>query len=138
MLSTRPSGASSPRGAGERSVTRPRRAAVIGGGVIGVSAAYYLARDGWAVTILEKDEICAGSSYGNSGLLVPSHSIPLPAPGVWLKGLRWMLDPESPLYIKPRLNRDLLAWLWQFRAACTATRVRRAIPVLRDLGFASL
>ena len=111
---------------------------VIGGGVIGVCAAYYLAREGVSVTLVDKDDVCAGSSYGNAGLIVPSHSIPLAAPGVLWKGLKWMLDPTSPFYIKPRLDRDLLGWLWKFRGHCTPAHVARAIPVLRDLGFASL
>jgi len=115
-----------------------RPALVIGGGVIGVCAAYYLAREGWAVTLLEKGEICSGSSYGNAGLVVPSHSVPLAAPGVWQKGLRWMLDPESPFYIRPRLDWELIRWLWRFRGACTETHVARALPLLRDLGYASL
>ncbi len=111
---------------------------VIGGGVIGVCSAYYLAREGFAVTLVDKDDVCAGSSYGNAGLIVPSHSIPLAAPGVLWQGLKWMLDPESPFYIKPRLDRDLLAWLWQFRGACSAERVARAIPLLREMHYASL
>lgn len=111
---------------------------VIGGGVIGVCSAYFLARDGFDVTLVDKDDVCAGSSYGNAGLIVPSHSVPLAAPGVLWQGLKWMLDPESPFYIKPRLDRDLLAWLWRFRGACSAERVARAIPVLRGLHYASL
>jgi D-amino-acid dehydrogenase len=111
---------------------------VVGGGVIGVCAAYYLARDGWAVTLIEKGEVASGSSWGNAGLIVPSHSIPLAAPGVWQKGLRWMADPESPFYIRPRLDRELVRWLWQFRRACTTRHLDRAVPVLRDLGYASL
>ncbi len=111
---------------------------MIGAGVIGVCAAWYLVRDGHTVTLLDRDDVCAGSSYGNAGLIVPSHSIPLAAPGILWKGLRWMLDPESPFYIKPRLDRELLAWLWKFRGACTAGHVARAVPVLRDLGLASL
>lgn len=111
---------------------------VIGGGVIGVCSAYYLAREGFAVTLVDKDDVCAGSSYGNAGLIVPSHSIPLAAPGVLWQGLKWMLDPESPFYIKPRLDRDLLAWLWRFRGACSAEHVARAIPLLREMHYASL
>ena len=115
-----------------------RSAVVIGGGVIGVTSAYYLARDGWEVTLVERSEICAGSSYGNAGLLVPSHVVPLAAPGVWWQGVKWMLDPESPFYIKPRLAPALLSWLWQFRAACHPDRARRAMPLLRELSVASL
>lgn len=117
---------------------RERNAVVIGGGVIGVCSAYYLARAGWDVTLVEKEDICAGSSYGNGGLVVPSHSVPLAAPGVWLKGLRWMLNPESPFYIKPRLSRELMSWLWRFRRFCNPEHVRRALPLIRDLSYASL
>jgi D-amino-acid dehydrogenase len=115
-----------------------RAVVVIGGGVIGVCSALYLAERGCAVTLLEKADICAGASYGNAGLVVPSHSIPLAAPGVISQALRWMLDPESPFYIRPRLDRDLIAWLWKFRAACTTRHVDRALPILRDLNYQSL
>jgi len=110
---------------------------IIGGGVIGVCVAYYLAERGGRVTLIERGEIAAGSSYGNAGLIVPSHSVPLAAPGALADGLRWMLDPESPFYIKPRFDRELIAWLLQFSAACTDNRMRQSIPVLRDLGRAS-
>jgi D-amino-acid dehydrogenase len=115
-----------------------RGVVVIGGGVIGVASAYYLTRDGWDVTLLDKAEVCAGSSYGNAGLIVPSHIVPLAAPGVWWQGVKWMLNPESPFYIKPRASPELLRWLWRFRAACTPARMRRAMPVLRRLGVESL
>ncbi len=111
---------------------------MIGGGVEGVCSAYYLVRAGWDVTLIERGDVCAGSSYGNGGLIVPGHAIPLAAPGVWLQGLRWMLDPESPFYIKPRLDAELVAWLWRFRGACTAGHVQRSLPLLRDLSYASL
>jgi D-amino-acid dehydrogenase len=115
-----------------------RAVVVIGGGVIGVSSAYYLARGGWDVTLLDKGEICAGSSYGNAGLIVPSHVVPLAAPGVWWQGVKWMLRPESPFYIKPRASLELARWLWRFRAACTPARMRQAMPLLRRLGVESL
>jgi D-amino-acid dehydrogenase len=115
-----------------------RRVVVIGGGVIGVTSAYYLAQDGWEVTLLDKGEVCAGSSYGNAGLIVPSHVVPLAAPGVWWQGLKWMLRPESPFYIKPRLDLELAKWLWRFRSACTPARMRQAMPLLRRLSVESL
>jgi D-amino-acid dehydrogenase len=114
------------------------RVVVIGGGVIGVTSAYYLAGDGCDVMLLDRGEVCAGSSYGNAGLIVPSHVVPLAAPGVWWQGVKWMLDPDSPFYIRPRLDRDLARWLWRFRAACTPARMRRAIPLLRRLTVESL
>ncbi|MBI3855990.1 MAG: FAD-dependent oxidoreductase, partial [Planctomycetes bacterium] len=111
---------------------------VIGGGIIGISSAHFLARRGKSVAVLERDEVCSGCSAGNAGLLIPSHSIPLAAPGVLAKGLKWMFDPESPFYIKPRFSPALFSWLWKFRAACSEERARRATPLLRDLHRASL
>lgn len=110
---------------------------IIGGGVIGLCCAYYLALRNRQVSVVDKGELGRGCSYGNAGLIVPSHSIPLAAPGVISKALKWMINPESPLYIKPRLSLDLLSWLWYFRSACREAVMREAIPVLRDLSHAS-
>ena len=110
---------------------------IVGGGVVGICTAHFLIDRGREVTVVEKDEVCAGSSYGNAGLIVPSHSVPLAEPGVIGQGLRWMLNPDSPFYIKPRLDRELVAWLWQFCKASTARRVRMAMPLLRDLHLES-
>lgn len=113
-------------------------ALVIGGGVIGVCSAYYLAREGWEVTLLEKGEIASGCSQGNAGLVVPSHAVPLAAPGVWKRGLRLLLQRDAPFRIKPRLDPGLLVWLHRFRKACTVEHTERSLPLLRDLGFSSL
>lgn len=111
---------------------------IIGGGVIGVCCAYYLAELGQPAVVIDKGEVGAGCSYGNAGLVVPSHSISLAAPGVIAKALKWIWNVESPLYIKPRLSADLFAWMWHFQAACRNEPMRRAIPLLRDLSRASL
>jgi len=111
---------------------------IIGGGAVGICSAYFLNKRGYTVTLIDKDDICAGSSYGNAGLIVPSHSIPLAAPGVTAKAIRWMFDAGSPFYIKPRFSMDLIAWLLRFWRACNAQRMQRAVPVLRDLNFRSL
>lgn len=121
-------------------VTVPRRdvdVLVVGGGVVGVCAAYYLAAEGRSVVIAEKAEINAGSSYGNAGLAGPGLSIPLAAPGVLASGLKSLLDPEGPLHIKPRPDLGLLLWLWRFARASTHRHLRRAVPLLRDLGVLS-
>lgn len=113
------------------------RVLIIGGGVIGICSAYYLSTQGVPVTVLEKEEIAAGCSYGNAGLIVPSYAIPLAAPGVLTHSLKWLLDTASPFYIKPRLNLDLLLWLCRFAWACRRGPMHRAIPVLLALGRAS-
>ena len=111
---------------------------IIGAGAVGVCSAYYLNKLGMDVVVVEKNSIGSGSSYGNAGLIVPSHSVPLAAPGVIAKGLKWMFDPESPFYIKPRFSFDLISWLLKFSRACNAHRMHQAIPVIRDLNIKSL
>ena len=110
---------------------------VIGGGVIGVCSAYYLAQRGLEVALIEKDEIASGCSYGNGGLIVPSHAMPLASPGALGNGLRWMLDSASPFYIKPRLDMALIHWLITFALASRPSNMLRSLPILRDLLFAS-
>ena len=121
-----------------RELTERCDVVVIGGGVIGVCAAYYLAVHGRQVTLLERDEVCSGSSYGNSGLIVPSHSIPLPSPGADKLAMKWMLNPESPFYVKPRLDLGLASWLWRFRSNCTEEKMRRGVKTLTELSSASI
>ena len=117
---------------------RKTQTLVIGGGAIGICCAFYLNQQGKNVAVIEKGEICSGSSHGNAGLIVPSHSIPLAAPGVITQGIKWMFDPASPFYIKPRLDRKFLSWLWKFRSACCEANVSRALPVLSQLNAVSL
>ncbi|HXQ39371.1 MAG TPA: FAD-dependent oxidoreductase, partial [Anaerolineales bacterium] len=110
---------------------------IIGGGVIGVCSAYYLAQKGAQVTLMEKGEIASGCSYGNGGLIVPSHCVPLASPGALGNGLRWLFDSESPFYIKPRLDMDLVRWLIRFALASQHSRMLRSVPLMRDLLFSS-
>ena len=111
---------------------------IIGGGVIGLSTAYYCARRGWRVTVLDREAAGhEGCSFGNAGMIVLSHFVPLAAPGMVALGLKWMWNPESPFYIQPRLDADLFDWGFKFWQASTAERVERAAPLLRDLSFAS-
>ena len=114
-----------------------QRVVVVGAGVIGVCTAYYLAGAGWQVTVLEQGKVCAGCSHGNGGAIVPSHSVPLAAPGVWQQALRWLFSSQSPFRITPRFDPSLLAWLWRFRQACTEQHASSALPVLRDLSYGS-
>ncbi|MEQ1748932.1 MAG: FAD-dependent oxidoreductase [Prosthecobacter sp.] len=111
---------------------------ILGAGVIGLSTALYCARRGMSVTVIErKAQQRDGCSFGNAGMIVPSHFIPLAAPGMVKLGLKWMWNPESPFYIKPRLNLDLITWGLRFWQASTKQRVDAAAPVLRDLSLLS-
>ncbi len=111
---------------------------ILGAGVIGLSTALYCARRGMKVTVIEKKpQQRDGCSFGNAGMIVPSHFIPLAAPGMVKLGFKWMWNPESPFYIKPRLNLDLLTWGLEFWKAATKHRVDAAAPVLRDLSLLS-
>lgn len=111
---------------------------IIGGGAIGLCAAYYCSRAGASVVVLDKGEMGHGSSLHNAGYVSPSHFVPLAAPGVFMQGLKWMLKPTSPLYIKPRLNLDFLAWALKFARACDEKVARRAAPFLLELLLDSL
>src|SRR5678815_478918 len=111
---------------------------VIGAGVIGLCSAYYAARKGHKVVVVDSRSIdYAGCSFGNAGMVVPSHFIPLAAPGMVALGLKWMWNPESPFYIKPRLDADLVSWAWKFWRAANKRHVTRSAPLLCDLQFAS-
>lgn len=114
------------------------RVVIIGGGVAGLCTAYYCARRGLAVTVVERQAAQRdGTSFGNAGMIVPSHIIPLAAPGMVALGLKWMRDPASPFYIQPRLDRDLIDWGIKFWRAANPGHVRRSAPLIRDLSLAS-
>src|SRR5262245_1627896 len=106
---------------------------VVGGGAIGVCCAEALARAGRSVLLLERAELGAGSSRGNAGLLTTSSAAPEAAPGVMRQATRWLLDRDGPFRFRPRLDRALAAWLWQFRAHCTKPAAAAATAFLRDL-----
>ncbi|MEZ4811319.1 MAG: FAD-dependent oxidoreductase [Allomuricauda sp.] len=110
---------------------------VIGGGIIGLSAAYFLQKEGHQVTILDKSDITSGASFVNAGYLTPSHIVPLAAPGMISKGLKYMFNSASPFYMKPRLDMDFIKWAWYFKKSSTMEKVERAMPVIRDINLLS-
>ncbi len=110
---------------------------IIGGGIIGLCSAYYLQKEGHKVTIIDKSNYSSGASYVNAGYITPSHIIPLAAPGMISKGIRWMFNPESPFYVKPRLDYDFLKWSLAFKRAATKSKVEKAIPIIKDINLFS-
>ena len=111
---------------------------IVGGGVVGLCTAWYCQQQGQRVTVIDQQPADHdGCSYGNAGMVVPSHVVPLAAPGMISLGLRCLLNPESPFAIRPLPSVDLLRWGWQFWRAATPQRVARAAPVLKALNCAS-
>lgn len=111
---------------------------VIGGGVIGLCAAYFLCKAGHRVTVIDRDPSGGSScSEGNAGMVVPSHFTPLAAPGVVWQGLKWMLNRRSPFALRPGLNRALWSWCWQFYRHANRRHVLNSRELLRDLSLES-
>src|ERR1017187_7572608 len=105
---------------------------IIGAGVIGLSAAYHCARKSPRVIALERNGAQrAGCPFVNAGMIFPSLFVPLAAPGMVARGLKWMWNPESPFYIKPRLDAELFGWGIKIWRAANAGHVCRRAPLLR-------
>ncbi len=111
---------------------------IVGGGVIGLASAYELSRAGAKVVVIDKFEPGYGCSYGNAGWITPCFAMPLPMPGMLLKSFKWLLDPESPLYIKPELSPTLISWLLRFMASMTESKMLASVDALTQLSKQSL
>ncbi|MBS1520787.1 MAG: FAD-dependent oxidoreductase [Bacteroidetes bacterium] len=113
------------------------KAVIIGGGVIGLFSAYYLNKSGWEVDIIDQGDLSDNCSYGNAGMITPSHFVPLAAPGMVEQGIRWMFDSKSPFYVKPSLNPELIGWGLKFLKSATRKHVDRSAGALCDISVMS-
>src|SRR6516165_5074690 len=91
---------------------------VIGGGVIGTSCAYYLSKNGWKVTLVDKGRHGAGCSHANCGYVSPSHVLPLAVPGAARAAFRSLFQRNAPFAVRPRFDPALWSWLLRFAARC--------------------
>lgn len=111
---------------------------VIGAGIVGLCVAEALLSRGFRVTILDRSQnLLEECSFGNGGLVVPSHFVPLAAPGMVRTGLRMLGNPKSPFGFSKPLSWETFAWLARFASSCTLSHVDRCAPLLRDLNLAS-
>lgn len=110
---------------------------IIGGGIIGLCSAYYLQKEGHKVTVIDKSDYSSGASYVNAGYITPSHIISLAAPGMINKGIKWMFNPSSPFYVKPRLDLDFLKWSLAFKKSATHKKVQDSISIIKDINLLS-
>lgn len=114
------------------------RLVIVGGGIIGLCSAWEATQRGFQVTVLDASPVDReGCSFGNAGMIVPSHVVPLAAPGAVALGLKWMWNPESPFYIKPRVSGELFKWGWHFWRSATRKHVERSAPLLEQLHMRS-
>lgn len=109
---------------------------ILGGGVIGLACAYALLKTGRSVTVLEQHAVGSGASHGNCGTITPS-VLPLPAPGVIAKGLKWLFKDDAPLRIRPRVDLEFLRWLCAFMCRCNERDFRHAAGARSELLLAS-
>jgi D-amino-acid dehydrogenase len=114
------------------------RAVVIGAGLVGLLAAYHLRRQGLDVTVVERGDPGMACSFGNAGWICPSLSAPLPAPGLPLRTMRWMLSRQSPVYISPGVAPSLFGWLRAFWRSCTAERNEAGLAAMLALNQRTL
>jgi D-amino-acid dehydrogenase len=110
---------------------------VIGGGIVGLSSAYYLQQSGHEVTVIDKTDMSSNCSYGNAGYVCPSHFVPLATPGIVKQGLKWMWNSRSPFYVQPRLSWSLIDWGMKFMKVATPEHVERSAIPLRDIAIIS-
>lgn len=105
---------------------KPEDIVVVGAGVVGLASALALLEAGRGVRVIDAGRIGGGASHGNCGTITPSHAPPLAAPGMVGVALRWMLTPDAPLYIKPRIDLPLWRWLLGFAVRCNERDWRQA------------
>jgi D-amino-acid dehydrogenase len=96
---------------------------ILGSGVVGTTSAYYLARAGHDVTVVDRQSGPAlETSFANAGQISPGYAAPWAAPGVPLKAIKWMFEKHAPLAVRPDGTRFQLQWLWQMLSNCRADR----------------
>ncbi|MEI9597925.1 D-amino acid dehydrogenase [Moellerella wisconsensis] len=96
---------------------------VLGAGVIGVTSAWYLARQGHEVIVIDRqDAVATETSAANAGQISPGYATPWGAPGIPLKAIKWMFEKHAPLAIRPDGTLFQLRWMWQMLKNCSDQR----------------
>ncbi|MCJ8157997.1 D-amino acid dehydrogenase [Sphingomonas sp. LaA6.9] len=99
------------------------RIAVLGGGVIGVTSAWYLAEAGHDVTVIDRQPGPAlETSFANAGEISPGYASPWAGPGIPQKAIKWLLMDHPPLILRPAIDREMLGWLFAMLRNCTSAR----------------
>ena len=116
----------------------PQHVVVIGAGMVGLSTAWFLQREGVEVTVVDRHDVAAGASWGNAGWLAPALTLPLPEPAILATGIRATLSPSSPVYVPLTANPRLLRFLADFARHCTDKHWRHAMGVFNQANAVAL
>ncbi|MEO9153510.1 MAG: FAD-dependent oxidoreductase [Lapillicoccus sp.] len=116
----------------------PQRVAVVGAGMVGLATAWFLQERGVEVTVLDREGVAAGSSWGNAGWLTPGIATPLPEPAVLKYGLRAVFSPSSPVYVPPSANPSFLKFVAGFTRHSTMAHWKRSMTSLVPINRLSL
>lgn len=111
---------------------------VVGAGMVGLSTAWHLQEQGVGVTVVDRDGVAAGSSWGNAGWLAPALTLPLPEPAILKTGVLATLRPESPVYVPFRADPRLVQFLIGFARHCTTDHWNTAIEVFNRANAGAL
>ncbi|MEP4191951.1 MAG: FAD-dependent oxidoreductase, partial [Sneathiella sp.] len=115
-----------------------KTAMVIGAGIVGVSTAYLLQREGINVTLVDRTGPCAGTSYGNAGALVDKSSVPNSLPGLWKSVPKMLMDPTGPLTLRWSYIPKIAPWLIRFLMEGREERVEHNAASFRALSDRAL
>lgn len=122
-------------------MSQKKRVVIIGGGIIGTCSGLELAERGHEVVLVDAEPDASstthGCSYGNAGMIVPSHFVPLAAPGMPMMGIKMLSNPESPFGFALSPSPRIVTWALKFLTFCTDRHVSSSAEVLRDLNLRS-
>ncbi|MBN8788853.1 MAG: FAD-binding oxidoreductase [Terrimonas sp.] len=110
---------------------------IVGGGIMGLSSAFYLQKSGHNVTVIDKNDFLNNCSYGNAGYVCPSHFVPLATPGIVWQGFKWMFNSQSPFYVQPSVKSALIDWGLKFVKSANDSHVAASAIPLRDIALLS-
>ncbi|TQL46766.1 D-amino-acid dehydrogenase [Homoserinimonas aerilata] len=106
---------------------------IVGAGIVGLSTAWFLQEHGVAVTVLDREGVAAGASWGNAGWIAPALTLPLPEPGIFSFGLKAIIDPASPVFVPFSVDPRLLRFLAGFALNSTPPRWRRNMTAFAEI-----
>lgn len=111
------------------------KAIIVGGGITGLCSAYYLLEAGWEVELVDQGDLTNNCSFGNAGMIVPSHFVPLAAPGVVSQGVRWLFNKHSPFFLKFSLDPTFLSWGFRFLRHANQEHMDDSVSAILDLNL---